>query len=128
MVAARVLVVDDNAEMRALVNFLLGQDPDLVLIGEAEDGGSAVVFARQHRPDLVVMDLLMPRVGGLDATHQIKSEWPETKVLVLTSLDDDETKRFAFANGADFFLNKRDIATRLVPAIRATIGSSVARH
>jgi two-component system, NarL family, response regulator LiaR len=128
MVAARVLVVDDNAEMRALVNFLLGQDPDLVLIGEAEDGGSAVVFARQHRPDLVVMDLLMPRVGGLDATHQIKSEWPETKVLVLTSLDDDETKRFAFANGADFFLNKRDIATRLVPAIRATIGISLARH
>jgi DNA-binding NarL/FixJ family response regulator len=56
---------------------VLGQDPDLVLIGEAEDGGSAVVFARQHRPDLVVMDLLMPRVEGLDATRQIKSEWPD---------------------------------------------------
>jgi len=121
MVAPRVLVVDDNADIRALVSFVLRREPEIVLIGEAEDGGSAVVFVRQHRPDLVVMDLLMPRVGGLDATRQIKRESPDTKVLVLTSLTDDETRCSAFVNGADFFLDKRDIAAKLVPAIRATM-------
>jgi len=67
------------------------------------------------------MDLLMPRGGGLDATRQIKRESPDTKVLVLTSLTDDATRCSAFANGADFFLDKRDIAASLVPAIRATM-------
>jgi DNA-binding NarL/FixJ family response regulator len=121
ILAVRILVVDDNADIRVLVTFVLSRDPDFVLIGEPEDGGSAAVFVREHRPDLVVMDLLMPRVGGLDATRQIKRESPGTKVLVLTSLHDDDTRQAAFVNGADFFLDKRDIAASLAPAIRAAM-------
>jgi DNA-binding NarL/FixJ family response regulator len=122
--ALRILVVDDNADIRVLVTFVLSRDPTFVLVGEAENGESALAFVRQHRPDVVVMDLLMPSVGGLEATRQIKHESPGTKVLVLTSLNDDQTISAAFVNGADFFLDKRDIATRLVPAIRAAMGAA----
>ena len=122
--ALRILVVDDNADIRVLVTFVLSRDPAFVLVGEAENGESALAFVRQHRPDVVVMDLLMPSVGGLEATRQIKLESPGTKVLVLTSLNDDQTISAAFVNGADFFLDKRDIATRLVPAIRAAMGAA----
>jgi DNA-binding NarL/FixJ family response regulator len=122
--ALRILIVDDNADIRVLVTFVLSRDPTFVLVGEAENGESALAFARQHRPDVVVMDLLMPSVGGLEATRQIKHESPGTKVLVLTSLNDDQTISAAFVNGADFFLDKRDIATRLVPAIRAAMGAA----
>jgi DNA-binding NarL/FixJ family response regulator len=122
--ALRILVVDDNADIRVLVTFVLSRDPAFVLVGEAENGESALAFVRQHRPDVVVMDLLMPSVGGLEATRQIKLESPGTKVLVLTSLNDDQTISAAFVNGADFFLDKRDIATRLVPAIRAALGAA----
>jgi DNA-binding NarL/FixJ family response regulator len=122
--ALRILIVDDNADIRVLVTFVLSRDPTFVLVGEAENGESALAFVRQHRPDVVVMDLLMPSVGGLEATRQIKHESPGTKVLVLTSLNDDQTISAAFVNGADFFLDKRDIATRLVPAIRAAMGAA----
>ena len=122
--ALRILVVDDNADIRVLVTFVLSRDPTFVLVGKAENGESALAFVRQHRPDVVVMDLLMPSVGGLEATRQIKHESPGTKVLVLTSLNDDQTISAAFVNGADFFLDKRDIATRLVPAIRAAMGAA----
>ena len=122
--ALRILVVDDNADIRVLVTFVLSRDPTFVLVEEAENGESALAFVRQHRPDVVVMDLLMPSVGGLEATRQIKHESPGTKVLVLTSLNDDQTISAAFVNGADFFLDKRDIATRLVPAIRAAMGAA----
>ena len=63
----------------------------------------------------------MPGVGGLEATRRIKREWPDTRVLVLTNLTDDETRRSAFVNGADSLLTKRDIATRLLAAIKDTI-------
>ena len=61
--ALRILVVDDNADIRVLVTFVLSRDPTFVLVGEAENGESALAFVRQHRPDVVVMDLLMPSIG-----------------------------------------------------------------
>jgi DNA-binding NarL/FixJ family response regulator len=67
------------------------------------------------------MDVMMPGVGGLEATRRIKREWPDTRVLVLTNLTDDETRRAAFLNGADSFITKRDIVTRLLAAIKDTI-------
>src|ERR1700687_4516166 len=100
--ALRILVVDDNADIRVLVTFVLSRDPTFVLVGEAENGESALAFVRQHRPDVVVMDLLMPSVGGVEATRQIKHESPGTKVLVLTRLDDDQTISGAFVKGSVF--------------------------
>jgi DNA-binding NarL/FixJ family response regulator len=117
-VAARVLIVDDDLEVRWLVAFVLRRDPHVTLVGEADDGEAAIELVRQERPDVVVIDVMMPRVDGIEATRRIKREWPGTKVLALTSLTDDETRRAAFVNGADSFLNKRDIASTLVPAIR----------
>jgi two-component system invasion response regulator UvrY len=116
----RVLIADDDVEVRGLVGFILSQDPGVLLVGEADDGESAIILVRQAQPDLVLMDVMMPGVGGLEATRRIKREWPETRVLVLTNLTDDETRRSAFVNGADSFLSKRDIASRLLAAIKDT--------
>ena len=93
----------------------------MLLVGEADDGESAIILVRQVQPDLVVMDVMMPGVGGLEATRRIKREWPETRVLVLTNLTDDETRRSALLNGADSFITKRDLAPRLLDAIKDTI-------
>jgi DNA-binding NarL/FixJ family response regulator len=105
------------------VAFVLRRDPNLALAGEATDGEMALSLVRQERPDVVVMDVMMPRLGGLEAIHQIKREWPDTKVLILTHLTDDVTRREAFEQGADAFLNKRDMASALVPAIWDACGA-----
>lgn len=116
-VAVRVLVVDDDEEFRWLLTFLLGQDPAVTLVGVAVNGEAAVEFVRVERPAVVIMDVMMPRLSGLEATRQIKHEWPHTKVLIVTSLIDNDTRRGAFDSGADAFLNKWDVATMLLPAI-----------
>ena len=114
----RVLVVDDDWEIRWLVTFVLQRDPNVALVGEAPDGEMALSLVRQERPDVVVMDIRMRRLDGLEATRRIKQEYPATKMLVLTSLTDDATRREAFEKGADAFLDKREIATVLLPTIR----------
>ncbi len=121
--APRVLIADDTVDSCWLVAFVLRRDPNLALAGEATDGEMAVSLVRQERPDVVVMDVRMPRLDGLEATRRIKREWPETKVLVLTHLTDDHTRREAFEKGADAFLNKRDMASALVPAIWDACGA-----
>ena len=79
--------------------------------------GGVVASLHEERPDVVVIDVMMPRLDGLEAICRIKREWPNTKVLVLTHLTDADTRREAFEKGADAFLDKRDIASGLVPAI-----------
>src|SRR5229473_5546603 len=93
--APRVLIADDTVDSCWLVAFVLRRDPNLALAGEATDGEMAVSLVRQERPDVVVTDVKMPRLDGLEATRRIKREWPETKVLVLTHLTDDHTRREA---------------------------------
>src|SRR6202158_815160 len=121
--APRILIVDDEVDSCWLVAFVLRQDPYLALAGEATDGEMAVSLVRQERPDVVVMDVVMPRLGGLEAIRQIKREWPDTKVLVLIHLTGDATRRDAFEKGADAFLDKRDMASALVPDSWAACGA-----
>lgn len=113
----RVLIVDDEVDSCWLAAFILRRDPKLMLAGEATDGEMALSLVRHERPDVVVMDIMMRRLNGLEATSQIKREWPSTKVVVLSHLTDDETRRAAFENGADAFLDKRHMASALIPTI-----------
>ena len=84
--AIRVLIVDDHSVVREGLRMLLARDPDLEVVGEAADGAEALEQARQMRPDVVVMDLLMPVMDGIAATQAIRRALPETEVLALTSV------------------------------------------
>ena len=87
--AIRILIADDHQLVRQGLRLLLNSGTGLEIVGEAETGSEAVRLARQLRPDVVLMDLLMPDMGGADATAAIRETLPETKVLVLTSLPED---------------------------------------
>ena len=115
----QVLLVDDHAILRDGVRALLEREPDLVVSGEAEDGRSAVKSANQLKPDVVIMDIAMPLLNGLEATHQIIQSNPSTKVLILTMYDNEEYIRRALAIGAAGYLLKDTVASELIAAIRA---------
>jgi DNA-binding NarL/FixJ family response regulator len=115
---ATILIVDDNLRLRALIRTISAQEPDLQVVGEAEDGAEAIQFTHLLRPDIVLMDLVMPRVNGLEAMRQIKVEHPETKVIIMTVHTEDAYRRTAKADGADAFLLKKTLMTTLLPTIR----------
>ena len=118
MTPAHVLVVEDDADFRWLLTTILATDPRVCVDGEAEDGEAAVARVLQDAPSIVLMDLMIPRVDGLEATRRIKQAAPATKVVVLSALPEEPYRRLAHDSGADVFLNKRDAATSLLPAIR----------
>ena len=115
---ATILIVDDNLRLRALIQRISAQEPDLQVVGEAEDGAEAIRLVHLLRPDIVLMDLVMPRVNGLEAMRRIKVEHPETKVIIMTVHTEDAYRRTAEANGADAFLLKKTLMTTLLPTIR----------
>jgi DNA-binding NarL/FixJ family response regulator len=117
MTPAHVLVVEDDPDFRWLLITLLHTDPCVCVAGEAADGEAAVTRVLQDGPSIVLMDLMMPRIDGLEATRRIKQLAPATKVVVLSALPDEPYRRLAHDSGADVFLNKRDTATALLPAI-----------
>lgn len=122
MTPAKVVVVDDDADFRELLVKLLQADPRLYVSGQASDGEAAVDLVRRESPRIVLMDLMMPLVDGLEATRRIKRVAPGTKVAVLSSVADERYRRLAYDSGADVFLNKRDTVTELLPTIRDLIG------
>jgi two-component system response regulator DegU len=122
--ANTILLVDDHREFRQIVRQVLQTEPDLVVAGEAEDGEAAVAFVRTHGPALVLMDVAMPRLDGLEASRGIKALRPETKVLVLAVHTDSTYREKARASGVDAYLAKQDTITRLVPTIRRVLGTA----
>ncbi|PPK63681.1 response regulator transcription factor [Actinokineospora auranticolor] len=114
----RVLIADDEALLRMAFGMILEAQPDLVPVGEAEDGAAAIRLAADLRPDVVLMDVRMPGTDGIEATRQITRTCPQTKVLILTTFDLDE---YAFAGlkaGASGFLLKNTGPQELLTAIR----------
>jgi DNA-binding NarL/FixJ family response regulator len=113
-----VLLVDDHTVIREGLRALLANESDIEVTGEAENGSQAVKMAKQRPPDVVVMDVAMPLLNGLEATRQICRGLPNTKVLVLTSYSDDECIAQLNRAGAAGYLIKQTAATELARAIR----------
>ena len=115
----RVLIAEDQALVRRGTSVLLSMEPDMEVVGQACDGVEAVAMASELQPDVVLMDLHMPRLGGVAATREITRKLPGTQVLVLTTLNDDETVFEAVRAGAHGYLLKDVTEQELLETIRA---------
>ena len=115
----RVLLVDDDALMRAGLASILSSDPTLDVVGEAADGRDAVERVDALRPDVVLMDVRMPEVDGITATRDVVAASPDTRVVILTTFEDDEYIFGALTAGASGFLLKRTTPESLIEAIKA---------
>jgi DNA-binding NarL/FixJ family response regulator len=115
----RVLLVDDHAMVRAGLRALLDAAQDIKVIGEAENGRQAVQEAKRLRPDVVLLDVAMPLLNGVEAARQIATRVPTAKVLILSSYNDVNHLRQALEAGVDGYLTKESAANDLLEAIRA---------
>ena len=114
----RILICDDHAIVRVGLKSLISENPDMKFAGEAKDGEEAVVKARKLKPDVIIMDLVMPRKNGVAAITEIKKEAPEARILVFTSFSDDAHVFSAIKAGASGYLLKDSSAPELQQAIR----------
>ena len=115
----RIMIVDDHAILRAGLRMLVNAQADMEVVSEASDGEKAVETALETRPDVALLDLTMPRVGGMKALERMARDCPKTRVLVLTMHDDPAYLRSALAAGASGYLLKRAVDAELIAAIRA---------
>ncbi|MCL6441343.1 MAG: response regulator transcription factor [Thermoleophilum sp.] len=113
-----VLLADDHAIVRSGLRMLIDRQPDMRVVGEAADGVEAIALARALDPDLCVLDVSMPRIGGLEATREIRALRPSVRVLVLSMHEDDDYFLQALAAGASGYVVKRAADTDLLEAIR----------
>jgi NarL family two-component system response regulator LiaR len=124
-VAIRTLITDDHKVVRRGLRWFLELDPELEVVGEAENGEEAVAMARRLEPDVVLMDLLMPVMDGIEATREIRRQLPEVEVLALTSVLEDASVTGAIRAGAIGYLLKTTDADELREAIRAAAAGQV---
>ena len=115
---ATILIVDDNTQLRAFMREIVAEVSNLQVVGEAADGAEAMRLVQALRPAIVLLDLIMPQVNGLEVLQWIKAECPETKVIIVTVHDEDAYRQAAEASGADAFLLKKTLVTDLLPTIR----------
>jgi CheY-like chemotaxis protein len=114
-----VVIVDDDPDYLWVVRFILESgSAKTAIVGEAASGEEALGLVLHKRPDVVIVDLMMPRLNGLELTRRIKEERPQTKILMMSAYTEDTYRRIASVSGADGFVNKNLIQTGLLPAIR----------
>jgi two-component system, NarL family, response regulator len=119
MTQVRVLIADDHPIVREGLHAVLSDQPDLEVVGQAATGAEAVALALAARPDVILMDLRMPGMSGVEAIAALRAEWPEAHVLVLTTYDGDEDIYRALQTGAKAYLLKDTPRAELLEAIRA---------
>ena len=119
--AIRIVVADDHPVVRGGLVHLLGTLPALEVVGEAADGAEAVAVAAERRPDVVLMDVKMPQLDGIEATRRIRAETPDTRVLVLTMYDDDNTVFTAMKAGAHGYLLKEAQQDDILRAVQNVV-------
>jgi two-component system response regulator NreC len=124
----RILIVDDHAVVRSGLRLLLEREDDLEPVGEAGDGTRAVRLARELRPDVVLLDVVMPGPSGVDTAAEIRLESPDSRILMLSMQDDPSYVRQAFASGAAGYVLKDAADTELVEAIRKVFGGEQYVH
>ena len=120
-----VLIADDHTLFREGLRVLLAQEPAISVVGEAADGLQAISLAEALQPNILLLDIRMPGLGGLDALPQIRKKSPETKVLILSGFSEDEFVVKALQLGAKGYLSKSLTHTDLVKAIRATYAGEI---
>jgi DNA-binding NarL/FixJ family response regulator len=117
----RILVVEDFESHRSLIAALLGKNPDLIVISEASDGQDAVAQARQLKPDVIVMDIGLPKLNGLEAGRQICDLVPSAKIVFLTQEADVDVVREAFSCGAWGYVLKQEAYSDLLAALSSVL-------
>ncbi len=129
----RILIADDHTLLSESLKIILERDADTEVVGVAENGIRALELCAEKKPDVVLMDIKMPDMDGIEATERLKKEFPDIKVLVLTSMEDTDWISNAFSAGADGYLLKDTSPERLKTLIRCvswgyTVSSSTALH
>ncbi|GEK85384.1 response regulator transcription factor [Microbacterium aerolatum] len=114
----RVLIVDDDPLVRTALAHFISRDPEVDVIGEAETGLEAISFIEGDRPDVVMMDVQMPEMNGIEATAAIAERWPEVRVLAVTTLDGSDTVLPMLSAGASGYMLKDSSAASILAAVR----------
>ncbi len=122
--AIRVMIADDHSVFRIGIRQLLEEQAEMEVVAEARAGDEAVVKAREHRPHVVLMDLRMPEMNGLAAARQIRMELPDTRILIVTAVDDDERVFEAIRAGASGYIVKDEEPQKMVEAVRDTFAGA----
>jgi DNA-binding NarL/FixJ family response regulator len=114
----RVLIVDDDPLVRSALSHFVSRDPEIHVIGQAETGLEAIDFISRDRPDVVMMDVQMPEMNGIEATAAIAERWPEVRILAVTTLDGSDTVLPMLSAGASGYLLKDSSAESIVTGVR----------
>ena len=122
----RVLLVDDHTLFREGLEMIISNQPDMVVVGQASDGLEGVIKALELKPDLILMDIQMPVMDGIEATRRIKQDLPETTIVMLTVRDDEEKLFEAIKNGAQGYLLKKMHSAELLSLTRRALAGEVA--
>lgn len=124
----KVMLVEDQAVVRQGLKVILEQDKKIRVTNEAENGMEAIKILEKHHIDLIMMDVRMPHMNGIEATRIIKKQWPEVKILILTTFNDDEYVIQSLKEGADGFLLKTSEPDKLIEAVYQTMEGGMLLH
>jgi DNA-binding NarL/FixJ family response regulator len=113
-----IVVVDDDEDFRLIVRAIVSAADSITIVGEAADGDDGLAVMRRERPDVAIVDLIMPRLNGVELTRQMRNELPDTKIILISSHAEELYRFMASESGADAFVSKRVITSALLPAIR----------